>query len=262
MAAEATPLYDGACHRLTASSALSAGEIGQLADSRAAFVAGLQAIAANDSYEFCHKRIVAVACASGTTFSKGDPVIWDASANLAVAPGLTVDGSADFYLGVAHKAKVSGQTLVEVDLNAHPLLPGIPKPFVFEFDTEDGEDESGSVKVIHELIPANQNKYGWLVLGVYGIVSEQFGGASQDQGIVTITDGDGTSICTLTPSDSGADAVGDVIVGTGKVLGGTTGDAVKTVAAGKSIRGQVTQETSGSGKAGKMKVYVLVMPLV
>lgn len=260
--ADAIPLLDGDCHRSVASSALSAGEIGQLADSRAAFVAGLQAIASGDHVEHCHRRIVAVASASGTTFAKGDPVIWDASANLAVVPGLTVDGSADFYLGVAHKAKVSGQTVVEVDLNAHPLLPGIPKPFVFEFDSEDGEDESASTKIIHELIPANQNKFGWLVLAVYGIVTEAFAGASQDQGIVTITDGDGTSICTLTPTDGGADAIGDVIVGTGKVLGGTTGDAVKTVAAGKSIRAQVTQETSGAGKAGKMKVYVLVMPLV
>lgn len=259
MTAEATFLRDPCTHKLTASGALTGGEVHQLSDSRAAYVDGLQAVASGDTYGARKSAIVKLPAASGTTFSKGDRVIWDASANLCVQPALTVDGSADFYVGIAHKAKVSGETVVEVELNAQPLQPAIPRPFVYEFDCETGVDADP-----HTLIPANMNKNGLLVLAVYGVVTEVFGGASQDQGIVTIKDTAGTpnTICTLTPSDAGADAVGDVIVGTAKILGGATGDAIKTVAAGLGITGTVTQACSGAGAAGKQKVYVLVMPLV
>ncbi len=262
MAAEATHLQSSDSHRIVAGGALSAGEVVQLADARAAFVAGLQAIASGDPCNQTQRGLAKVASASGTTFSKGDPVYWDASANLAVAPALTLDGSADFYVGTAHKAKVSGETVVEVDLNAQPLLPAIPQPTVFEFDCEDGADETGGTKNIHVLIPANANKRGLLILGAYALVTEVFGGATEDQGIVTITDGSGNTICTLTATDAGADAANDVIVGTSDLFSATTGDAAKVVAAGVTVRGQVTQETSGAGKAGKMKVYVLATPLL
>lgn len=257
MTAEATYLNCPDQHKSVAAGALTGGEVQQLSDARAAYVDGLQAVAANDTYGLRARAIAKFAAASGTTFSKGDPVYWNSSTNLAVAPALTLDGSTIFYLGTCHKAKTSGQTVVEVDMNVQPLLPAIPQPFVYEFDCETGVDAS-----THVLIPANYNKRGLLLLAAYALVTEVFGGASEDQGIVTIEDTDGTDLCTLTATDAGADAANDVIVGTSDVFSATTGDAAKVVAAGKGIRGVVTQATSGAGAAGKMKVYVLVMPLV
>lgn len=252
---------EAGAHSVVASGALSSGEITQLGDGRAAYAEGLQAIASGDELSQRHAAIVRAAAASGTTFSKGDPVYWDASANLAVNPALTLAGSEDFYLGVATLAKVSGETTVSVELNAQPLLPGIQQPFVREFDCEDGADETASVKNIHTLIPANHNKRGLLVVQVFALVTEAFGGATEDQGVVTITDSDGNSICTITVADGGADAVNDYRVGTG-LFAASAGDAAKVVAAGKSIRGQVTQETNGASAGGKLKVYALVTPLV
>lgn len=191
--------------------------------------------------------------ASGTTFAKGDEVYWDASAGLAVAKALTLDPAADFRLGVAAAAKVSGTTHVVVALNAERSL----HRFVQEFDCDTGAADSAE-KV---LIPASANPHGLLIVGVWGVVTEVFGGATQDQGVVTVEDEDDNAICTLTPSDAGADVVGDVVVGH-SLPAASTGAAVKTVAAGKAVQGQVTQVTSGAGAAGKMKVYVLAIPLV
>lgn len=258
MVADASFLRDADSHKLVASGALAAGELGQLADGRACVVEGLQAVASGDTYSARVVGIETIPAASGTTFSKGDPVYWDESASLAIAGSLTaLNPSADFYLGVAHKAKVSGQTVVEVDLNAQPVQPAIPRPFVYEFDCQTGVDAE-----VHTLVPAWMNKTGLLVLGVYALVTEVFAG-TEDQGIVTIKDTHGTpnTICTLTATDAGADAVNDVIVGTSDLFSATTGDAAKVVAAGLGITGAVTQATTGAA-AGKMKVYVLVMPLL
>jgi predicted RecA/RadA family phage recombinase len=259
---EATFVRDECPAKVTAGASYSSGEVIRLADGRAGYVEGLTGAESGDTMGVRQCGVARLASASGTTFAIGAPVYWDASANQAVAPSATLDGSADFYVGVAAKAKTSGQTTVDVELNVHPFSPDLVNRFVYEFDTEDGEDETSSVKNEHVLIPAAANTRGLLILGVYGVITEAFGGASQDQGIVTVRDASNNTICTLTPTDGGADSVGDVIVGTSKLLGGSTGDAVKTVAAGEYVDAQVTQETSGSGKAGKVKVYVLAIPLV
>lgn len=128
-------------------------------------------------------------------------------------------------------------------------------PIVYEFDTETGVDATA-----HTLIPASQNPRGLLILGVFGRVTEVFAGASEDQGIVTVQDEDDTAIATLTPTNAGADAVGDIIVGYA-AHAATTGAATKTVAAGKAVEGIVSQATSGAGAAGKMKVYIEAIPL-
>ncbi len=251
-ACEAIRRADDDTLKITASGTTYAGQILQLEDGRAAVKAGLETAASGDIIAVDVCGVFDVLSASGTTFSEGDEVWWDDSASQAVAPSLAV-ADADFYLGTARAAKVSGDLFVSVDLNKKVAY----RPAVYEFDCETGVDSSA-----HILIPACQNPHGLLILGVYSVVTEQFGGASQDQGIVTIRDTDDNSICTLTPSDSGADAIGDVIVGTNKVLGGTTGDAVKSVAAGKGVKGIVTQACSGSGAAGKQKVYIVATPLV
>lgn len=128
-------------------------------------------------------------------------------------------------------------------------------PIVYEFDTETGVDATA-----HTLVPASQNPRGLLILGVFGRVTEVFGGASEDQGIVTVQDEDDTAIATLTPTNAGADALGDIIVGY-SAYAASTGAATKTVAAGKAVEGIVSQATSGAGAAGKMKVYVVAIPL-
>ncbi len=260
--AESTYLRSEESHKLVAAGALAAGEVRQLADSRSSTVEGLTAVAAGQTCSERSKGILKFAAASGTTFAKGDPVYWDSSANQAIAPSQTLSGVEDHYLGVAHKAKVSGETVVEVDLNAQPYLCSFPVTFAKEFDCEDLQDETATVKNTWTLIPANVNKRGLLILAVYGLVTEVFGGATQDQGIVTVKDSSANTIATLTPTDVGADALNDIIIGTNKGFGAVTGDAVKTVAAGASVLGQVTQETTGAGAAGKMKVYVLAIPLV
>jgi hypothetical protein len=247
----------------TAGGAIASGAPSKTADGRASYLGGLKAAESGDTVEKRTQDFVLVPAASGTTFAKGADVIWDASAGLAVNPALTgIDGSADYYLGVCSRAKISGELFVEVELNIRPVRAAIPQPFVCEFDCEDGQDETSSVKNEHVLVPAEFNRHGLLILAVYGVVTEVFAGSSEDQGVVTVRDASNNTICTLTPTNGGADAVGDVIVGTSPVLGATTGDAVKSVAAGEYIDAQVTQETAGTSKAGKMKVYVLCMPLV
>jgi len=141
-----------------------------------------------------------------------------------------------------------------VEFEPHSLA----EPFVAELDCETGEDSDD-----HVLLPAWMNRRGVVLELVYGIVTEQFAGDTEDQGVVTVYDEDDNALATLTPSDGGADAVGDMIIGTIPILiSGSTGNAAKIVAAGKAIDCKVTQETSGGTPAGKMKVYLVVRPLV
>jgi predicted RecA/RadA family phage recombinase len=245
-ACEAIRRNDDAVLKVTASGTVYAGQVLRLEDGRAAVKTGLETAASGDIISVDVEGVFDFLSASATIFSEGDEVVWNDSTNLAIQPSLAVDAA-----GVARAAKASGDLFVRVDLNKKVAL----RPVVFEFDTETDATE-------HVLIPASQNPNGLLILAIYGVVTEVFGGASEDQGIVTVKDGDGNSLATLTPTNAGADAIGDVIVGTGKVLGATTGDAIKTVAAGKTVTGIVSQATSGASAAGKMKVYVLATPLV
>lgn len=254
LTAEAVFLRDANVHKDTAAAAVTTGEVMQLSDGRAAIYSGLSGASSGDPIGKQLDGIFTIQKATGDTFAKGDPVFWDASASKAVAADDDLDGSADFYLGTAHAAAGSSATTVEVDLNA-----GFQRlrPFVYEFDCETGVDTDN-----HVLIPASMNPKGLLILGIYGVITEVMAGSSQDQGIVTVRDESNNTIATLTPSDSAADALGDVIVGTSPVLGASTGAAVKTVAAGEFVDAQVTQVTAGGTPAGKMRVYVLARDLV
>jgi len=252
-ACEAIRRGDECVLKVTASGIVYGGQVLRLEDGRAAVKTGLETAASGDIISVDVEGVFDFLSATGTTFSEGDEVVWNDSTNLAIQPSLAVDAASCFTVGVARAAKVSGDLFVRVDLNRKVAL----RPVVYEFDCETGVDATE-----HVLIPAAMNPSGLLILGVYSIVTEVFGGASEDQGIVTIKDGSANTICTLTPTNAGADAAGDVIVGTNKVLGGTTGDAVKTVAAGVTVTGIVSQACSGAGAAGKQKVYILTTPLV
>ena len=86
-------------------------------------------------------------------------------------------------------------------------------------------------------------------------------GSSEDQGIITVYDESNNALYTLTPSDAAADAINDIVVGY-MAQAASTGDAMKTVAAGEFIDCKVTQATSGGSPAGKMRVHLTVRPLI
>lgn len=190
---------------------------------------------------------------SGVTFSVGDDVYWDASAETAVNTSLTLDG-ADLFLGTCVSAAASGDDEVRVALNTRSRYDRI-KPIVYEFDVADGDTDE------HILIPADQNPHGLVITHVFALISEVMAGSSEDQGIVTVEDEDDNAICTLTASDAAADVVNDYVLGL-QLQSTATGTGAKTVAAGKAVQGFVSQQTSGGTPAGKMKVYVEAIPLV
>lgn len=240
----------------TATAATVGGEVLQLASGLAAVRTGLKAAATGDAIGCQVEGIFDFASASATTITKGNPVYWNATTNLAVAGASTLSGVC-FYIGLAIKAKIATELTVRVDLNA--AIPGTwpaPWPAIYEFDCETGVDAA-----VHTFIPAAQNLRGLIVLGVYGIVTEVFAG-TEDQGIVTIKDTatSPATLATLTAANATADALNDVLAGTTNLLGAASGSAVTVVAAGLGITGQVTQATTGSA-TGKMKVFVLVYPL-
>jgi len=196
--------------------------------------------------------------ASGTTFAIGDEVWWDASAGLAVAPALTLDGAADYPLGVCVMAALDGQN--GVAFIPYDILDryNVVRPVVHEFDCDGDNGDTDE----HVLIPAWMNRHGLVLKHVFALVTEVFAGSGQDQGIVTIEDEDDNVLATLTASDTAADAVGDIIIGSVDLSAATTGAAWAVVAAGKAIQGFVSQQTSGGTPAGKMKVYLDFVPLV
>jgi len=255
MASEGTYVKDGLVVDAVAAATVASGEVLRLSDGRASVRTGLNEAASGDTIGQQVEGVFDFDSASATTFSLGDPVFWDYSANAAVAADDALDGANDFYLGVAVKAKTSGQLKVRVALNVD-----IPfRPQVYEFDCETGVDAAA-----HTLIPAVMNKRGLLITGVYGIVTERFGGGTEDQGIITVSDSASTQICTLTASDAGADVLNDVIVGASNapVFGASTGTLISVVPAGRSVTAAVTQATSGTSVAGKMRVYIFAVPLV
>lgn len=193
---------------------------------------------------------------SATTFSVGDEVVWDTSAGEAIAPALTLDDG-DIPLGICCVAKVSGQ-------NAVAFIPyevldhySVIRPFVREFDCE-----AGTLNEAHVQIPAWMNRHGLVYRAAFGLITEVMAGSTQDQGIITVEDGDANAICTLTPSDAGADAIGDIVQADISVWASATGVAWKTVAAGKAVQAKISQKTSGTGAAGKIKVYLDFVPLL
>jgi hypothetical protein len=206
----------------TPGAAKVSGQIEQMDDGRAGVVVDDTVISTLGAAAV--SGIFDILCVYTTTFTAGDEVWWDYSSNVAIAASSAI--LEDFYLGRCLTTKASGPTYVRVILNA-PRMPqaqGLIQSRVYEFDCETGVDAA-----VHTLIPAEWNKNGLLILGCYGRVTEQFAG-TEDQGIVTIKDtaGSPATIATLTASNAGADAVGDIIVGAAMapVFGSATGTLV------------------------------------
>lgn len=117
--AEATFLAgDSRIIEIDAPANVTSGEIIALADDRAAVVTGLNAdlMESGSRISVAVEGVVRVPSASGVTFSDGDAVYWDVSANTAIASANTDDG--DLLLGPAIGEKVSSDLTVDVDLNA------------------------------------------------------------------------------------------------------------------------------------------------
>jgi predicted RecA/RadA family phage recombinase len=187
-------------------------------------------------------------------FSQWDRVYWDISSDTAVNEANAGDDA--LPLGLCATAAASGASYVDVLLYGPQDKADAIRPIVSEIDcSTDGDTDD------HVLIPADANVAGLVFLYGFGVVTEVFAGGTEDQGIVTIEDEDNNALATLTVSDAGADAIGDVITGTNPLIGSATGTAIKTVAAGKAVHYVVTQQTSGTSEAGKMKVYIMAIPL-
>ena len=104
---------------ILAPEALSAGEIIQLADGRAAVTASQNAIASGDAAAMLTAGVFDIAKTALVVILDGAPVYWDRSANTATP--VLADTGADFYLGVAVGDVAAGEATVAVDLNVQPV---------------------------------------------------------------------------------------------------------------------------------------------
>jgi len=118
MTAEATLSKDANANAIdiTAPAALSAGQVLQLADGRAAVKAGLAAAASGDPATLQTAGQFTVTKTSGVVILDGGEVMWDHSANSATIP--LYGTSKDFYLGRAVGDAASTDTTMVVELNA------------------------------------------------------------------------------------------------------------------------------------------------
>lgn len=142
-----------------------------------------------------------------------------------------------------------------VRIQSAPNIPSDQIRSQIELDCETGATPSSGI-----LIPANLNEAGMVIEVAYALVTEVFAGGDEDQGVITLKDTDDTTLnVTFTPTNAGADAVGDIIQPGGSAstaIRGSTGGAAALVPAGKGVKAVVTTPTSGVGPAGKMRVFI------
>jgi predicted RecA/RadA family phage recombinase len=247
----------------TPAAAVSAGDIVDLGKNNFGFADNDIGASVLGAVAHNQVRRAKKAVSAGVTFAVGDDVVWDDSASLAVPADKTAnEGDVDKLLGVCVKAAADAENSVAFLPRSFLDRYSVIAPFVRQFDCEDGVDETGGTKNTHTLVPAAMNRTGLVFEDCFALVDEVFAGAGEDQGVVTIEDSDGNALGTISVADSGADTAGDVRKCTNTIAALSDGDAAKTVPAGKGIRGQVTQKTSGAGAAGQLTVYVRVKPLL
>ncbi len=102
----------------------TSGQVLQLSDGRAAYVAGLRSPAAGEAAALQVHGQATVTKTASVVILKGTRVYWDRSANTATP--LRAVAGADFYMGVALNDAASADTTVDVDLNVEPN-------YVFDF---------------------------------------------------------------------------------------------------------------------------------
>jgi len=106
-----------------------------------------------------------------------------------------------------------------------------------------------------EMIPAALNKNGLVILDVWAINTETYGG-TEDQGIITVSDESDNSLATLTVTNT-ATAKDDIEQGDladyRDVAAGTAIGA-RIVAAGEYVDAAVTQQTTGTSTGKSLLV--------
>lgn len=256
MAAEAILVNDAGGVKFTAAATLASGEIVQLADGRPGVIGGLKGFVSGDPAVAYPLGRFAVTCATGTTFSIGDPVYWDTSASLAVtAPG----DATDMLLGSAGKAKTSGQLVVEVDFGVGFAGAGASgaRTMWTTRVASIAHDDSAEF----DLVVAAENPTGLIVMSFPGLVTEAPVGDSEDQLVITLYDSDGNALAAMTTTNTTPDAAGDIVQGTPTVMNAATGLVFAIIPAGKGAYAKVSQATVGGSIAGEIDVRALVMPL-
>lgn len=103
---------------VTAGAAYSPGDVVSVYAGLLGIVLGTQNISSGSSMTLAVKGAWELPSASATTGSIGDAAYWEASSELVI----TTPTATSVYIGRLRKAKASGQTVVQVDLNA--ALPG------------------------------------------------------------------------------------------------------------------------------------------
>jgi len=113
---EALLINDSDCLPVTTPSAgYSSGEVLQLPDGRAGYVAGLRALVSGDEAGIQVKGRVTLTKTAGVVILKGGRVYWDRSAGSATPlRGITGD---NFFVGLAAEDAASADTTVDVDMN-------------------------------------------------------------------------------------------------------------------------------------------------
>lgn len=198
MTAQATYRRDTGKVDHTASGAVTAGDVLQLSDGRAGVaLADIADTKVGSLYTEGHFDF---ASDTATTFTKGEIVWWDDSANLAVNFSGADRTAGDFPVGPALKAKISGDLVVRVDMNASEAQePGV--------DMADGGNLVLGATTGTKIGTATSQKLGfWNVTPIIQPAGAAQGAASaQTQDALTDNGGgtaDGTveAVTTFTPS--------------------------------------------------------------
>ncbi len=241
----------------TAAAALVDGQIIQMADGRAAVVTDANGIASGSTGTVTTTGRYAVASASATTFSVGDPVWFDLSTDKAITSSAL---GTQIYLGTAAKAKIATELVVEVNLGGVAALAGTGLPMWSSAKALMVHDDATE----HTIIQAAQNPRGLIVHAFMGLVTEAPAGSSEDQLIIDLSDSDDNVLSQITTTDTSPDAAGDLVFGTlcesQAVTDATQGFALAVIPAGKSAYLNISQATAGT-PAGEVTCWALVHSL-
>jgi len=141
------------------------------------------------------------------------------------------------------------------DRIAQMLIPFIPEgKHLAELIHGGGELDLTVLNSQIELIPAHLVTPGSIIKEAWAIVTEQLGGGTEDQGVVTIYEDAGSpvSLGTIAFADAGGDVVGDI-----RNRGALADGAAANPAAGnKKYYAEVTTACTGTSLAGKVRVYI------
>lgn len=142
-----------------------------------------------------------------------------------------------------------------INVDIYRMLSAIPEGAVLAALMRGGGELNLTVANAQvELIPAKAITPGSHILSIYAEVTQQLAGATEDQAVITIYEDASSpiSLGTIAFADVGGDAVGDIRRRTALADGAALNPAVGN----KKYYAEVTTPTSGTGAAGKARVYI------